>query len=405
MGTSCAPAYANLYLGGWERHIHAHDQYSEFLNDILLWYRFIDDLLLVWTGPRDKLLQFLHKLDTNDLNLKFTFKIDTKQISFLDLNIIKQPDGTLGTDLYRKPTAGNTLLFATSAHPTPLVRSIPYAQYLRLRRNCSQESDFKLQAKALRERLLLRGYSSTNLRRAYNKAMSRSRTSLLFKRGEPSPLKDTVRFITTYSAHHNLLRNILTKNCHLLAEHHTLAKYIRSTPEVVFRRARSLRDQLTSSHYTPTRPPKTGPNGTFKCEDCPRCPWVHEGRHFVLPNGETFASRTLANCGTKGVIYLMNCTCQAFYEGKTIRELRQRIGDHLYDSENGKLTTIGRHIGLYHRFDNSVVKFLVLEVVQPNPRGGDWDRSILQREALWIERLNATTPPGLNESVSYKAFL
>lgn len=235
--------------------------------------------------------------------------------------------------------------------------------------------------------------------------MSRSRTSLLFKCREPSPLTETVRFITTYSAHHNLLRNILTKNWHLLAEHHTLAKYIRPTPEVVFRRARSLRDQLTSSHYTPTRPLRSGPNGTFKCRDCPWCPWVHEGRHFVLPNGETLTPCTFANCGTKGVIYLMNCVCKAFYVGKTIREFRQRIGDHLYDSENGKLTTIGRHIGLHHRFDNSVVKFLVLEVVQSNPRGGDWDRSILQRESLWIERLNATIPPGLNESVSYKAFL
>lgn len=50
----------------------------------------------------------------------------------------------------------------------------------------------------------------------------------------------------------------------------------------------------------------------------------------------------------------MICDCNAFYVGKTIRELRQQIGDHLYYSANGKLTTIGRHIGLYHRFDPQV---------------------------------------------------
>lgn len=173
----------------------------------------------------------------------------------------------------------------------------------------------------------------------------------------------------------------------------------------MFRRARSLRDQLTSSHYTHIKPPRTGPNGTFRCGDCPRCPWVREGRRFILPNGEPLVPRTFANCGTKGVIYLMTCSCKAFYVGKTIREFRQRIGDHLYYSENGKLTTIGRHIGLYHKFDSLVVQFLVLEVVQPNPRGGDWDHSVLQRESLWIERLNATFRPGLNETVSYKPFL
>lgn len=62
---------------------------------------------------------------------------DNVQIPFLDLYIFKQPDGKLNTNLYRKPTAGITLLHASSAHPSPLVRSIPYTQYLHLRRNCN----------------------------------------------------------------------------------------------------------------------------------------------------------------------------------------------------------------------------------------------------------------------------
>lgn len=168
MGTSCAPAYANLYLGGWERYVHADERYPDFLENVLLWYRFIDDL--VWTRMKDRLLDYIHNLNDNDFNLKFTFKFDTDQIPFLDLTIIKQRDGTLGTDLYRKSTAGNTLLYATSVHLKPLVRSIPFAQYLRLRRNCTLESDFRIRANALRERLLLRGYSRTNLRKAFNKA-------------------------------------------------------------------------------------------------------------------------------------------------------------------------------------------------------------------------------------------
>lgn len=127
-------------------------------------------MLLVWTGTRDKLLSFVQLLDVNDFNLKFMFQFDKDQIPFLDLVIVKQLDGTLSTNLYRKPTAGNTLLYATSAHPKLLVRSNPFAQYLRLHRNCALESDFIIQANALRERLLLRGYSRTNLKNAFNKA-------------------------------------------------------------------------------------------------------------------------------------------------------------------------------------------------------------------------------------------
>lgn len=183
------------------------ERFTDFLQDILLWYRFINDLFLVWTGTRDRLLEFVNNLNDNDSNLKFTFNFDNGQTPFLNLSIIKQPIGTLGTDLYRKLTAGNMLLYATSAHPKPLVRRIPFAQYLRLRRNCIPESDFRTQANALRERLLLRGYARTNLGKAFNKALSHPRNSLLFNRPKRPPSNDTVRFITTYSAHHKGIEN------------------------------------------------------------------------------------------------------------------------------------------------------------------------------------------------------
>lgn len=51
-----------------------------------------------------------------------------------------------------------------------------------------------------------------------------------------------------------------------------------------------------------------------------------------------------------------------------------------------------------------MVLSFVLEVIPVNPRGGNWDKTILQRETLWIECLNAMTPPGLNEANSYKPF-
>lgn len=180
------------------------------------------------------------------------------------------------------------------------------------------ESDFRIQVKALRDSLLLRGYSSTKLRKAFNRALSHSRHSLLFNRNNPPPM-----YFTTYSAHHNVLRNILSNNWHYLTEHHILGKHVRSTPEVVFRRACSLRDQLTSSHYTSVKSPRIGPKGTFRCGDCPRCPWVCEGKRFILPNGEPLVPRTFADCSTRGVVYLMLCICKAFYVGKTIRELRR----------------------------------------------------------------------------------
>lgn len=125
MGTLCALSYVNLFLGAWERNVFANDAYVLYLQFTLCWYRFIDDLFIVWTGSNTVLNEFIQALNHNTDNLYFTFMCNATQISYLDLMIIKSPDGTLGTDLYRKPTAGNTLLHASSAHPNPLCAAFP----------------------------------------------------------------------------------------------------------------------------------------------------------------------------------------------------------------------------------------------------------------------------------------
>lgn len=243
----------------------------------------------------------------------------------------------------------------------------------------------------------------SNLRKAFKKALAQTRSSLLY--GPPCVKQsETIKMVTKFSAHHNQLCNLLSDHWHLLKGHHILGKYVKPNPELVFRRATSLRDRLTSSHYRVVLCWPIGPRGTFPCGHCSHCPWAQEGTTFILPNGELFSSPTHANCGTREVEYLMVCTCNAFFEGKTIRELRQIIGDHLSYSSNGQLTTIGPHISLHHRYQSEVVKFRVLEVMK-DLRGGDWDRSILRRETIWIERLNTHIPPGLNEVHSYKSFL
>lgn len=71
-------------------------------------------------------------------------------ITFFDLSISKNPDWHLFSDLYRKPTAGNTILEASSFHPKPLLASIPYGQYIRAKQNCSSDVLFEKEAAVLR---------------------------------------------------------------------------------------------------------------------------------------------------------------------------------------------------------------------------------------------------------------
>lgn len=151
---------------------------------------------MVWNSSETDLLVFMEKLANHNYNPKFTMHV--RSIPFLDVIIFKQGDGTLGTSLYRKPTTGNTILHASSAHPQPLIRSILYSQYLGIRRNWSNEDDFLKESKSLRARLLERGYTKTTLKKAYNKACLKNRHELLFGT-KVNKQEDTVRIVTTYS--------------------------------------------------------------------------------------------------------------------------------------------------------------------------------------------------------------
>lgn len=68
-------------------------------------------------------------------------------------------------------------------------------------------------------------------------------------------------------------------------------------------------------------------------------------------------------------------------------------------------TPMSRHVGLFHDFSLNTIKFIALEHIPPDVRGGSNDQKLLQLEARWSHSLKATTYPGLNEMLSYKTFL
>lgn len=172
---------------------------SMYLCHLLVWYRYIDDVLTIWDGPLALLEDFLKLVNSNDFNLTFTHQISSDQISFLDLNIIIGQDGSLSSSLCRKPTAGHTILHFSSSHPLPLNRSIPYSQYLKRRRNCSDPIVFKGEANKLRELLKIRGYTNTCLKKAFCKACLPTCESLLnTKNKKVDTSSEPTRIITNY---------------------------------------------------------------------------------------------------------------------------------------------------------------------------------------------------------------
>lgn len=69
-------------------------------------------------------------------------------------------DSKLETKVFFKPTDRNRYLPTTSGHDPLWIKNIPKGPIMRVKRNCSKESNFLTQSKILTERFEARGYKS-----------------------------------------------------------------------------------------------------------------------------------------------------------------------------------------------------------------------------------------------------
>lgn len=302
-------------------------------------------------------------------------------------------------------TAGNSLFHATSFHPRPLLASIPYSQYLRALRNCSDDTGFKTEANILKKRLLERGYSSTCLKKAYRRALNKSRHDLLNTQKQHSN-DETTQTFTTYSSQHQQVKRIMNKYWHLLTMDLTLAFFVPSFPAITFRRAPSIGDKLVSSEYRSHKGDICKTLGTFACGGCHYCQYMDRRNNITLPNGQLFFPKHYVNCKTPGIVYLPTCECGCYYVGKTINEFWKRIYQHLGTiRKRDPEVPIGRHMAKVHPVSIPNIYFLALDLVHFSPRGGDFNKRLLQCELRWIYNLRTNFPPGLNGAFNFRPFL
>ena len=109
------------------------------------WWRYIDDIFMIWTHSVDDLHAFTSYLNSIHLTIKFTSNYSFTSIPFLDVNVYVDNDN-ITTDLYTKATQHTK-------------RAIPFSLALRLRRICSSDETFKQSSNELKSYLNNRGYN------------------------------------------------------------------------------------------------------------------------------------------------------------------------------------------------------------------------------------------------------
>ncbi|CAJ0968056.1 unnamed protein product [Ranitomeya imitator] len=140
--------------------------------------------------------------------------------------------GIIETDLYRKPTATNSLLHASSAHPSATIKAIPIDQFLRARRICSDDQVYEQQSADLTQRFLNRGYSKCCIRNGYRRAKKTPREHLLYSLPNKHKENNTnqIRLISTFNNQWEDMKMIFKKLWKILMTDPILQKILPPLP-------------------------------------------------------------------------------------------------------------------------------------------------------------------------------
>ena len=344
--------------------------------------------------------------------IKFTAEISATKADFLDTTVYRNDDGSLWTDLFCKPTDTRSYLRYESSHPPHCKRSLPYSQFLCLRRICSREEDFLRHAHDMKSHFIGRGYPEKNLDDSLDRVKLLSRKTLLTPKPLTNPTTNTgseevtVYAITTYHPTQQDFRKIIDSNWNLLGSPRTQELF---EVRIIFghRRPKNLREHLVRAAL---KPPPTDADRLVlsqrakdrecashgRCKYCPRLDT--SGTIKGNSDGRKFRSRVSVTCRSNNLIYAIECTrCGMHYVGQTKRRLMDRMVNHFATIRGEQMKyPVGHHFSRRnHHLGLEDVRLYVLEFCQTLPT----DEFKQAREAVerkWQFRLLSNYPSGMN---------
>lgn len=116
MGSPLSGILAEIFLNNFEnKHIWATK--NRYKNKIIFFYRYVDDIIILFDGNSRQITLFNNFVNNIHPNLKFTIELEqNNSLNFLDITLTKI-NNSFSFKIFRKPTATDTTINATSHHP------------------------------------------------------------------------------------------------------------------------------------------------------------------------------------------------------------------------------------------------------------------------------------------------
>jgi len=149
----------------------------------------------------------------------------------------------ISTNLYTKPTDSHNYQYYDSAHPQTCKDSIPYSQFLRIRKICTHNTDLDRNVVELCKHFLRRKYPLEHLHQAdlLNQSSAQDKNM--------QDELDKVFLITTYHSHDQFITDMARQNWDVLCRNQTTEFLHKRKLTCAFRRPKILEISSATPEY------------------------------------------------------------------------------------------------------------------------------------------------------------
>ena len=299
------------------------------------WYRFIDDIWGLWLYGEETLRAFHDLANSIHPKIKVDLRVSDTSIDFLDVQVQLSETGYISTNLYTKPTDARTYLHFTSDHPPATKRAIPRGLGMRIKRICSNQSDYKKHKKSLVDRLGKRGYPVSHVTSELKRVDRMERGTLLTRKDRDGNIgEDRVPLVATYSSFLPDIRSILQRSRHILQRSEKLKNIFKKDPMIAYKRGSNLKDLLV--HRKTKR--ALGNHGRQDCGGtCAICKVFYDGESVPGVGGTIHYDKTIG-CKSSNLVYGIWCVkcSRVVYVGQTGDTIHKRVQNHLSSIRCGR---------------------------------------------------------------------
>lgn len=347
----------------------------------------------IWDGTNDDLANFIQYCNNNPYEILFIHVVDRSTLVFLDLELGHNTSGQITYKTHFKPTAGNSYVHAKSGHHKRWIRNIPEGQFGRLRRTCSELTDYITLGGVLKKKFVEKGYDEKNIEEIFQRHRIK-------KLPENKVVDNTykISFCTQYNEEAGKIKKILDKHWSILMEDPVLREHLPTKPTIIYKKPRTIRNIVAPTRLkqntTKTKECWLGDRkGNYRCgiSKCGKCKYIDCKKKEVETEEERIPIKRFITCSTEFVIYAIVCPCKKIYVGRTSRKLRTRFGEHRRNMKNKNKSitnkiqedntqktkkgreyehTLSRHYRIHHGSTIGETKLFGLEAIAPmNDKG------------------------------------